>query len=296
MPRERLDVLLVQRGLCPSREQAKRLILAGEVLVNGEPLTKHGTSIADDSEIVIKDPPRFVSRGGLKLEGALLHYGIDVTGFTALDVGASTGGFTDCLLQRGAVKVYAFDVGTNQLVWKLRNDPRVVSREKFNVRHMQPADLSEPIDIVVADVSFISLTLVLPPVFAVIKPRAHGVVLVKPQFELQRDQQSIAIGVVRHIRVLIGRAFGQVLGGLIREEGFFTGQTLGRHILLQSIADDGGLVRGHAPRGFIIDIAVADMEDLAERFSVVAAVLEGLRHCDGIGPRFAEVGAQVIDA
>jgi len=98
------------------------------VLVNGEPLTEHGTSIADDSEIVIKDPPRFVSRGGLKLEGALLHYGIDVTGFTALDVGASTGGFTDCLLQRGAVKVYAFDVGTNQLVWKLRNDPRVVSR------------------------------------------------------------------------------------------------------------------------------------------------------------------------
>lgn len=187
MPRERLDVLLVQRGLCPSREQAKRLILAGEVLVNGEPLTKHGTSIADDSEIVIKDPPRFVSRGGLKLEGALLHYGIDVTGFTALDVGASTGGFTDCLLQRGAVKVYAFDVGTNQLVWKLRNDPRVVSREKFNVRHMQPADLSEPINIVVADVSFISLTLVLPPVFPLLKPGAHGVVLVKPQFELQRE-------------------------------------------------------------------------------------------------------------
>ena len=100
MPRERLDVLLVQRGLCPSREQAKRLILAGEVLVNGELHTKHGTPIPDDSQIVIKDPPRFVSRGGLKLEGALLHYGIEVTGFTALDVGASTGGFTDCLLQR----------------------------------------------------------------------------------------------------------------------------------------------------------------------------------------------------
>ncbi len=187
MPRERVDLLMVQRGLCPSREQAKRLLIAGEVLVNGLPLTKPGTLVADDSVIVVKDPPRFVSRGGLKMEGALEHFGIDVTGRVALDVGASTGGFTDCLLQRGAVRVHAFDVGTNQLVWKLRNDPRVISREKFNVRHMQAADVGELVDVVVADVSFISLTLVLPPAFEVMRPGADGVVLVKPQFELQRE-------------------------------------------------------------------------------------------------------------
>lgn len=187
MARERLDVLLVQRGLCPSREQAKRLILAGEVRVKGELVTKHGTLIPDDSEIVLREPPRFVSRGGLKMEGALLHFGIDVTGRVAMDVGSSTGGFTDCLLQRGAVRVYAFDVGTNQLVWKLRNDPRVISREQFNVRHLQPSDVAEPIDVLVADVSFISLTLVLPPVFPILKPGADAVVLVKPQFELQRE-------------------------------------------------------------------------------------------------------------
>ena len=187
MPRERLDVLLMQRGLCASREQAKRLIIAGEVLVANVPVTKPGTMMADDSEILVKAPPRFVSRGGLKLEGALEHFGIDVTGRVALDVGASTGGFTDCLLQRGAVRVHAFDVGTNQLVWKLRNDPRVNCREQFNVRHMQPSDVGELVDIVVADVSFISLTLVLPPAILVMKPGADAVVLVKPQFELQRE-------------------------------------------------------------------------------------------------------------
>ena len=187
MPRERLDLLLVQRGLCPSREQAKRLILAGEVLVNDTPCTKVGTLFATDVALRVKTPPRFVSRGGLKLEGALDHFGIDVTGRVAVDVGASTGGFTDCLLQRGAVRVYAFDVGTNQLVWKLRNDPRVISREKFNVRHLTPEDVTEPFDVLVADVSFISLTLVLPPVFPHLKPGADAVVLVKPQFELQRE-------------------------------------------------------------------------------------------------------------
>jgi 23S rRNA (cytidine1920-2'-O)/16S rRNA (cytidine1409-2'-O)-methyltransferase len=187
MPRERLDLLLVQRGLTPTREQAKRLILAGEVLVADQPCTKPGTLFQDDVILRVKDPPRFVSRGGLKLEGALIHFGIDVAGLTAIDVGSSTGGFTDCLLQRGVVKVFAFDVGTNQLVWKLRSDPRVVSREQFNVRHLVAADVGEPLDLLVADVSFISLTLVLPPVFPLLKPGAHGVVLVKPQFELQRE-------------------------------------------------------------------------------------------------------------
>ena len=196
MARERLDVLLVQRGLVPSREQAKRLILAGEVLVAGQPVTKHGTPVAIESEITVKEPPRFVSRGGLKLEGALIHFGIDVTGRTGLDVGSSTGGFTDCLLQRGARKVHAFDVGTNQLVWKLRSDPRVHSRENFNVRHMKPEDVGETVDMLVADVSFISLTLVLPPAIALLNPGADAVVLVKPQFELSRDEVGRG-GIVR---------------------------------------------------------------------------------------------------
>jgi 23S rRNA (cytidine1920-2'-O)/16S rRNA (cytidine1409-2'-O)-methyltransferase len=196
MGRQRLDALLVERGLCPSREQAKRLILAGEVLVNGQLETKPGMLHGSDVALHIKEPPRFVSRGGLKLEGALLHFGVDVTGATALDVGASTGGFTDCLLQRGAQRVYAYDVGTNQLVYKLRVDPRVVSREKFNVRHMQPSDLPEAIDIVVADVSFISLTLVLPPAITALRIGGQGLVLVKPQFELSREEVGKG-GIVR---------------------------------------------------------------------------------------------------
>lgn len=186
--KQRLDHLLVSRGLCESREQGKRLILAGEVLVNEQPLTKAGQLIPEDAVIRVKQPPKYVSRGGFKLEGALDHFGIDVRGKVCLDVGASTGGFTDCLLQRGARKVFAFDVGTNQLVWKLRNDPRVVSRENFNVRHMQPSDVGEEVDLIVADVSFISLTLVLPPAFVVLKPGGDAVVLIKPQFELSREE------------------------------------------------------------------------------------------------------------
>ncbi len=187
MPRPRLDQELVRQGLCVSREQAKRLILAAQVLVNDEPCTKPGTAIPPDARLRVKEQPRYVGRGGLKLEGALREFGIDVIGQTALDVGASTGGFTDCLLQHGARRVYAYDVGTNQLAWKLRSDPRVVSRENFNVRHMLPEDMPEPVDIVVADVSFISLTLVLPAALAVLKPGGQAVVLVKPQFELARE-------------------------------------------------------------------------------------------------------------
>ncbi len=196
MPRLRLDQAVVQRGLCDSREQAKRLILAGHVLLGGQPSTKPGTMIPDDAVITVKELPKFVSRGGLKLEGALDHFGISVEGGVALDIGASTGGFTDCLLQRGAAKVHAFDVGTNQLVWKLRSDPRVFSRENFNVRHMVAADVGEPVDVIVADVSFISLTLVLPPAIEVLKPGGNAVVLVKPQFELSRDEVGKG-GIVR---------------------------------------------------------------------------------------------------
>lgn len=188
MARIRLDLALVQRGLVPSREQAKRLIMAGEVLLGEELITKPGWLVRQDAVLRVKEPPRFVSRGGFKLEGALDHFGIPVEGLVAMDVGASTGGFTDCLLQRGAAKVYAFDVGTNQMVWKLRSDPRVVCRENFNVRHLTPGDVPECVDLIVADVSFISLTLVLPGALSVLKPGGQALVLVKPQFELSREE------------------------------------------------------------------------------------------------------------
>ncbi len=186
--RERLDAALAGRGLCDSREQAKRLILAGEVAVNGHAVTKPGHAVKPDDAITLKTKPRYVSRGGLKLEGALTGFGMDPTGFICLDAGASTGGFTDCLLQHGAAKVYAFDVGTNQLVWKIRNDPRVIAREQFNLRQLQPNDVPERIDLAVFDLSFISLTLILPAVMAVLSPVSGQLVcLIKPQFELRRE-------------------------------------------------------------------------------------------------------------
>jgi 23S rRNA (cytidine1920-2'-O)/16S rRNA (cytidine1409-2'-O)-methyltransferase len=186
--KQRLDVLLMERGLCDSREQAKRLILAGEVMVGGHAVTKAGTSVAVDADLCIKEKPRFVGRGGLKLEGALTSFGIEVQGRVSLDIGSSTGGFTDCLLQNGAPKVYAIDVGTNQLVWKLRNDPRVDVREQFNARHLRPDDLPELADLIAIDVSFISLTKILPAAFGVLKEGGDLICLIKPQFELEREE------------------------------------------------------------------------------------------------------------
>lgn len=194
--KERADALLVSRGLCESREQAKRLILAGEVLCGTTVVSKPSTKVDSEAELTVKQRPKFVGRGGLKMEGALDVFKIDPTGLTCLDVGASTGGFTDCLLQRGAVKVHAVDVGTNQLVWKLRSDPRVVVKEKFNARHMTPEDIGEEIDLAVTDVSFISLTKILPPMFATLKKDGQIVCLIKPQFELQREDISKG-GIVR---------------------------------------------------------------------------------------------------
>ncbi len=194
--RNRLDQELAQRGLCPSREVARRLILAGKVTVGGRPAGKPGMAVPAGAEIVVKEGPRFVSRGGDKLEGALEAFGIEPRERICMDAGASTGGFTDCLLQRGAARVYAFDVGVNQLAWKLRSDPRVVVRERFNLRYLQPADVGEPIDLLVADVSFISLTLVLPPCLAVLREGGEAVFLIKPQFELQRGEVGRG-GVVR---------------------------------------------------------------------------------------------------
>ena len=188
MPRERLDQLLFARGLTDSREKARALILAGQVLVNGQKIDKAGHPVDADSRIELLDRPRYVGRGGLKLEAALDHFHISPQGKTCLDVGASTGGFTDCLLQRGAARVYAIDVGTAQLDWKLRTDPRVISQEQLNARFLSATDVPEPIDLAVMDVSFISVTMILPTLPSLLAKNAEMVILVKPQFELEREQ------------------------------------------------------------------------------------------------------------
>ncbi len=187
MPKQRLDVLVTSLGLCDSREQAQRLILAGEVSVKGQVITKPGTKVDDALPITIKNKPRYVSRGGLKLEGALKAFPVKAEGKICLDIGSSTGGFTDCLLQNGALRVHAVDVGTNQLVWKLRNDPRVIVKEQFNARYMTPADLGEKVQLIVSDVSFISLTKILPAAYGCLEDGGELLVLIKPQFELQPE-------------------------------------------------------------------------------------------------------------
>jgi 23S rRNA (cytidine1920-2'-O)/16S rRNA (cytidine1409-2'-O)-methyltransferase len=185
--RARLDRLVCDRGLVDSRQKAQGLIVAGRVLVNDQPVTKAGTQVATDADIRIKgDDIPYVSRGGFKLEAALDAYQISPEGLTCADFGASTGGFTDCLLQRGAARVYAVDVGYGQLDWKLRQDPRVEVLERTNARHLQ--DLPEPIALLVGDLSFISLSLVLPAIARVCQPGATCVLLIKPQFEVGRDK------------------------------------------------------------------------------------------------------------
>jgi len=203
----RLDVLLVQLGLCETRAKAQARILAGEVLVEDRPITKAGTAVDEAATIRLRgDALPFVSRGGLKLAGALDVWGMDPAGLTCFDAGSSTGGFTDCLLQRGALKVYAVDVGTNQLHWKLRSDPRVVSMEQVNLRTWDPAFIPERCQLLVADLSFISLRLAIPPVLPSLTPGAEAVLLVKPQFEAGRTDVGPG-GIVRdpavHRRVLV---------------------------------------------------------------------------------------------
>ncbi len=184
MAKQRLDQLLVQRGLVESRSLAQARILAGDVLVGGHPVTKAGTAVPEDAEVRLRgEALPFVSRGGLKLAGGLDAFAVDPAGRVCFDAGASTGGFTDCLLQRGASKVYAVDVGTNQLHWKLRSDPRVVSLEQTNLRLWDPARIAEPCALLVADLSFISLRLAIPPVVPGLAPDAEAILLVKPQFE-----------------------------------------------------------------------------------------------------------------
>jgi 23S rRNA (cytidine1920-2'-O)/16S rRNA (cytidine1409-2'-O)-methyltransferase len=195
--KERLDVLLVQRGLAASREKAKAVIMAGNVLVDGQREDKAGTMFDDKVEITVKGSQlRYVSRGGLKLEKAMSHFDVTPQDKVCMDIGASTGGFTDCMLQNGAVRVYAVDVGHGQLDWRLRNDPRVVCMEKTNIRYVTPADIGEPIELASVDVSFISLTKVLLPARELLSPQGEMVCLIKPQFEAGREKVGKK-GVVR---------------------------------------------------------------------------------------------------
>ena len=194
--KQRIDQLLVDRGLADSRQKAQALILAGNVMVNGQKAGKAGQAVRADSAVELLDQLPYVSRGGFKLAAALDHFLIDPTGKTCLDIGASTGGFTDCLLQRGAARVYAIDVGASQLDWRLRTDPRVVVRDHTNARYLQPGDIPEPCSLAVCDVSFISVTLILPAIPPLLNSDGEMVVLVKPQFEVGRDEVGKG-GIVR---------------------------------------------------------------------------------------------------
>lgn len=199
--KERLDVLLVKRGLAESREKAKAVIMSGNVLVSGEREDKAGSVFDEKVEITIKgNGLKYVSRGGLKLEKAVLEYGLSLKDRICMDVGSSTGGFTDCMLQNGAGKVYAIDVGTNQLAWKLRQNPQVVSMEKTNIRYVTKEQIPDSITFASIDVAFISLTKVLKPVWELLEPNALVVCLIKPQFEAGREKVGKK-GVVRDRKV-----------------------------------------------------------------------------------------------
>jgi 23S rRNA (cytidine1920-2'-O)/16S rRNA (cytidine1409-2'-O)-methyltransferase len=225
MPKKlRLDQLLVNRGLFPSREQARRAVLAGDIRVGTRTAAKPSEVLDEGTLIAVKPTRRYVGRGGLKLEPALDHFQIDVQRKTALDIGASTGGFTDCLLQRGAEKVYAVDVGYGQLDWKLRTDQRVIALEKINARFLTNEHVPEPIDISVIDVSFISLTLILPKALALLDPGGVILALIKPQFELQRSE--------------VGK------GGIVRDPGL---HQKAQDKIVAFVNDLGHVVAGIAP-------------------------------------------------
>ena len=206
MAMSRLDQALVERALCDSREKAKRLILAGLVRINGQSAHKPSDSVKPGDLLTLDAPEQFVSRGGHKLEHALKHFQLEVTGLTAIDLGASTGGFTDCLLQRGAGKVFAVDVGQGQLAWKLRQNPRVVVMEKTNARYLKPESFPAAADLAVVDCSFISLKKILPPAVPLLKPGGRIVALIKPQFEAGKAEADKGRGVITdaavHERVL----------------------------------------------------------------------------------------------
>lgn len=196
---KRLDVALVERGLATSREKAQRAIMAGLVRINGQPARKSSDAIKDNDELSVTEGEKYVSRGGHKLEHALKEFTLDVTAVTAIDLGASTGGFTDCLLQHGAAKVFAVDVGHGQLAWKLRNHPQVVVMEQTNARGLTPGGFPKPFspaDLIVIDCSFISLRKILPPAVALLRPAGRIVALIKPQFEAGKAEADKGAGVI----------------------------------------------------------------------------------------------------
>ena len=218
----RLDLVLVERGLCESREKAKRAVMAGTVRVNGQPARKPSDSVNSQDQVTLSAPEKYVSRGGHKLEHALDHFQLDVSGLTTIDLGASTGGFTDCLLQRNAARVYAVDVGQGQLAWKLRHDRRVVVMEKTNARELLPAAFPQPfvpVDLLVIDCSFISLRKILPPAVALLAAPGKIIALIKPQFEAGKTEADKGEGVITdpaiHERILLElEAFVAGLRGL----------------------------------------------------------------------------------
>jgi 23S rRNA (cytidine1920-2'-O)/16S rRNA (cytidine1409-2'-O)-methyltransferase len=216
----RLDRLMVERGLADSREKAQGLIMAGEVLVNGQKAVKSGQPVADDAPVTVLARPPYVGRGGLKLAGALSHFAIDASGKVCLDIGSSTGGFTDALLQAGAARVHAVDVGAGQLDWRLRTDPRVALHERINARELKFEQIGEQVDLVVCDVSFISVTLILPAAVPFLRPGGQMVILVKPQFEAGKGQVGKG-GIVRD--PAIHQAACDRVTGAVRQFGFETG-------------------------------------------------------------------------
>ena len=215
----RLDRLLVERGLAESREKAQALIMAGAVVLNGQKATKAGQPVEAAAELEVRERPAFVSRGGLKLAAALRHFAIAVSGRVCLDIGSSTGGFTDALLQAGAARVHAVEVGAGQLAWQLRTDPRVVLHEGINARELAFASIGEPVWLITMDVSFISATLILPAAVPLLRPGGQMVILIKPQFEVGKGQVGKG-GIVREPE--LHRAACDRVAGAAREFGFAT--------------------------------------------------------------------------
>jgi 23S rRNA (cytidine1920-2'-O)/16S rRNA (cytidine1409-2'-O)-methyltransferase len=216
----RLDRLLVDRGLVESREKAQALIMAGEVLLNGQKASKPGQPVDDDAALEVLARPPYVSRGGFKLAGALQYFGIDLAGKICLDIGSSTGGFTDAMLQAGAGAVHCVDVGVGQLVWSLRTDARVRLHEGINARELQASDIGETVDFLSCDVSFISVTLILPAAVPLLRPTGQMVILIKPQFEVGKGQVGKG-GIVRDPQ--LHQAACQRVTNAVREYGFETG-------------------------------------------------------------------------
>jgi 23S rRNA (cytidine1920-2'-O)/16S rRNA (cytidine1409-2'-O)-methyltransferase len=216
---QRLDRLMVDRSLAASREKAQALIMAGEVRVQGQKAAKPGQMVEADCVVEVLARPPYVSRGGLKLAGAVRHWSIDVAGKVCADIGASTGGFTDVLLQGGSARVHAVDVGAGQLDWKLRTDPRVVLHEGINARELKPEEIGEPVDLIVCDVSFISVTLILPAIAPLLRDSGQMVILIKPQFEVGKGQVGRG-GIVRDPE--LHQAACRRVEDAVREFGFVT--------------------------------------------------------------------------